>query len=32
VRDVTVNDSKENIDVRQDERGEFKALEIYVEE
>ena len=32
VRDVTVNDSKENIDVRQDERGELKSLEIYVEE
>jgi uncharacterized phage protein gp47/JayE len=32
VRDVTANDSKENIDVRQDERGEFKTLEIYVEE
>ncbi|HTX44415.1 MAG TPA: baseplate J/gp47 family protein [Methanocella sp.] len=32
VRDVTVNDSKENIDIRQDERGEFKTLEIYVEE
>lgn len=32
VRNVTVNGLKDNIDIKQDERGEHRSLEIYVEE
>lgn len=32
IRDVTINEKKENIEVRADEKGELRTLEIYVEE
>jgi phage-related baseplate assembly protein len=32
VRNVTVNGLKDNIDIKQDERGECRSLEVYLEE
>ena len=32
VRDVTINDRKENIEMKADEKGELRTLEIFVED